>query len=138
MVIRAVRAHENWRNGAFVKNAQNRNIYIELNDPPAANLYPPEWNTYIDNHDYAPKITLFPGGESYLLVQWSHGFIQLIDIEVRKAIWTYPDVPSSRTQLWTRNRLCYDVAFQSDGCANVALSYRNTGPEDSYEGSREL
>lgn len=137
MVIRAVQAHENWRNGAFGKNAQNRNIYITLNDPPAADLHPPEWNMYIDNDGCAPKITLFPGGQ-YLLVQWSHGFVQLIDIEARKAIWTYPDVPSSRTELWSRNHLCYDVAFQNDGCANVALSYRNTGPEDSFEGSKEL
>lgn len=132
MVIRAVQAHDNVRNGVFGKNAQNRDIYIELNVPPAANVLPPGRKACIDSYDYAPKITLFPGGE-YMLVQWTHGFVQLVDSEARKVIWTYPDPPSAQTEFWDSNHLCYDVDFRSEGYASVALFYCNTNRSDKFK-----
>lgn len=140
MVIRAVQAHDNWRNGTFGQSAQNRDIYIE---PPAAEmLLLQRREAYIAGSRpfyslSAPLITLFPGGDC-LLVQWSHGFVQLVDIEAQQAIWTYPNLPSAQTnlRLWSHNRLCYDVAFQGDGYANIAVSYWMVN--DGYLGPKEL
>lgn len=137
MVIKAVQSHANWRNGAFGKNAQNRDIFIELTDPPAANVLPPGKKACIDGYDYTPKVTLFPGGK-YLLVQWTHGFVQLVEIEARKAIWTYPDPPSVQTEFWYSNFLCYDVAFRGDGYADLALSYWILDEYYHFEGLKKL
>lgn len=32
---------------------------------------------------------MVPGGDN-VFVQWSHGFVQMIDIVSRMAVWTYP------------------------------------------------
>lgn len=144
IVIRAVQAHDNWRNGAFGQNTQNRDLNIE---PPAAQmLLTSEREACIDRSgplvsSSAPKISLFPGG-GYLIVQWSHGFVQLVDIIAQKAIWTYPDLPSSSAQMsmrhWAHNSLCYDVAFHGNGYANIAVSYWKVGADGVYLGLKEL
>lgn len=131
MVIKAVQAHDNWRNGTFGQNTQSRNLDIK---PPVARISQsiPRIGFSGDYGSFSsPKITLFPGG-GYLLLQWTHGFVQLVDIEAQKATWTYSDPPSDSMSLrqWSHNNLCYDVAFQGDVYANIAVSYWKVGTDD--------
>lgn len=66
---------------------------------------------------------MVPGG-NYVFVQWSHGFVQMIDIVSCMAVWTYPEVASLyRDRLYVQH---YNVDFRSDGSAIVLLSCHDT------------
>lgn len=118
IVVRAVQAYENWRNGSFGTKPHERDEYIELQRPAASEFKPwsdpvitPQINTYRTN--------IAPGGD-YLFVQWDHGFVQMIDTVSHKAMWTYPDPEVAREdRLHVQN---FDVDFISNGSANVLLS----------------
>lgn len=60
LVIRAVRAYENCRNGVFGENA--RDLFIELNNPPAFESLVPGMKANDKNFYDNPGVVLVPGG----------------------------------------------------------------------------
>lgn len=139
MVITAVQAYDNCRNGAFGRNAHNRQIFIELDDPPslgfftsnsthplALGLYNPGREAHISPVYNRRSIKLVPGGD-YFFVQWSHGFVQMVDVRAQKAVWTYPESPSSDPsplgEMFVQN---YNLDFRDDGTAFVVISGHDT------------
>ena len=70
------------------------------------------------------SVTLLPGGE-FLLVQWSHGFIQLVNVERQKAVWTYPEpfFPEERPEDYALVTN-YSIDVREDGTVTLALQLR--------------
>lgn len=72
------------------------------------------------------SIKLVPGGD-YLFVQWSHGFVQMVDVRAQKAVWTYPEPPSPDPsplgEMYVQN---YNLDFRDDGTAFIVISGHDT------------
>lgn len=130
-----MRAYENCRNGVFGENA--RVLSIELDDPPAVDFLPPGTKVKIRNSYGIPDVVLIPGGD-YCFVQWTHGFVQLVDTKSQRAVWTYPELPLTERAptIEIENHVCFDVEFQDNGLITVVASRYDI--KDNMPGQYEL
>lgn len=118
MVIKAVQTYENCHSDPFGRGS----ITISLN---LSNPGPDPKCPGLDGTLQPPFMSLghklVPGGK-YLFVHWSHGYIELIDIENQSAVWTYAATRTAETShcinSWVNN---YDVEFRKDGSIAVVV-----------------
>lgn len=88
LVVKAIQGYLKIKNERLC--SLNNEVYVELFDIPGNKSLTAKGSPDLFPHSNRDNVRLLPGG-THLIVQWSHGYIQIVDIATHGAIWTYPN-----------------------------------------------
>lgn len=124
LVVNAIRGYLNIKNERLC--GLNNEVYVELFDIPGNKGLIAKGNPDLFPHSNRDNVRLLPGG-THLIVQWSHGYIQIVDIAIHGAIWTYPKdiTPDDRQDDLLVSS--YNLDVREDGFATLLVLLNRPG-----------